>query len=189
MASLSSQTPMPDGTERNPQCWVGWRSWCARDAWAHAAPLCGRDTGGRVLARSARVLFRPCCVAWAPSSARACDSCDDPPSLPWGSVPHLFTPVPPHLQCRSPNYGPCSYHQFLHLQTAFMVMVSSGLRMVVGGRKPGFHCPPAYRGRASGQWEPAAGRLPSTGAAVMAQVVPEMWTRDLGCPVVHGHQA
>lgn len=29
----------------------------------------------------------------------------------------------------------------------------------------------------------------STGAAVMAQVVLEMWTRELGCPVVHGHQA
>lgn len=68
-------------------------------------------------------------------------------------------------------------------------MVSSGLRLVAGDRKPGFHYPPAYRGRASGQWEPAAGRLPSAGTAVMAQVVPAMWTRDLGCPVVHGHQA
>lgn len=96
------------------------------------------------------------------------------PLIALGSAPHLFTPVPPHLQCRSPNYGPCSYHQFLHLQIAFMVMVSSGLRMVAGGRKPGFHYPPAYRGHASSQWEPAAGRLPSTGAAVMAQVVPEM---------------
>ena len=49
----------------------------------HTRPLCGRDTGGRVLARSARVLFRPCSVAQAPSSPRACDSCDDfPPHCP-----------------------------------------------------------------------------------------------------------